>query len=131
MNKTTKTTVLAMCLASIGFATTVSAGPLENLERERAIAIQTMLDPALTPGERVEKMQGNQTRLVDLERMVIRDDTLVGSNKPVVRVAFQNYDLTFLIHAATENQVTLADQWLDQLGLTSNTILDARAGRRW
>ena len=131
MKKLTLIAAAAACLAQAGIAGAAMAGPLENLERERAIAVQTILDPALTPTQREEKLQIARHRLVDLERMVIRDQTLVGNNKPVVRVAFRNYDLTFLVHGATENKVTLADQWFDQIGMTSNAIMDARAGRRW
>jgi len=131
MKRLLQAAAVTVCALGIGLAGAAAAGPLENLERERALALQTMLDPSLNPAERAEKIQVARLRLVDLERMVIRDQALVGSNSPVVRVAFASYDLTFLVHASTEKQVTLADQWLDQLGLTSNAIMDARAGRRW
>ena len=53
--------------------------------------------------------------VVDLERMVLRDKSLPGKSTPVVRKAFENYDLTFLVHASVENDRALKDQWLDEV----------------
>ena len=106
------------------------AGTVENLERERSITIQTMLDPSLTPDQRQRKLEVSERRLVDLERMVMRDKSLEGDNSPAVRRAFDNYDLTFLAHGALERNKTLAGQWLGQIKLDSADILAARMGRR-
>ena len=111
-------------------AASAHAGTLENLERERALTIEALLDPNIGPEERQQKIAGSKRRLVDLERMVIRDKSLTGKNAPMVRVAFRNYDLTFLMHASVEKQVTLADQWLEQVGITTSKLMSARVGRR-
>ncbi len=107
------------------------AGSLENLERERAILVTTLCAPDLTPDERQKKVAQSKHRLVDLERMVIRDKSLHGQNTPVVRRAFANYDLTFLIHAAVENERDIVDHWLDSLGLSTDGLMNARVGRRY
>ena len=60
------------------FSNTGSTGPLENLERERAMVIKNIIDPDLSPGERQEKIKNSKIRLVDLERMVLRDTKLKG-----------------------------------------------------
>jgi len=128
-----KTLIGAAALVAAS-AATVSAhatDTLENLERERAMAVQTFIDPALEPGERSERLVTAQRRLTDLERMVIRDDSLTGDPSPVVRVAFSNYDLTFLVHGAVERNVTLIDQWMEQVGITTDTLMNARIGRRY
>jgi hypothetical protein len=65
-------------------------------------------------------------RLIDLERMVLRDDKLKGRNTPTVRRAFENYDLTFLLHAATEKNLTITDNWLAELGITTQNIMSAQ-----
>ena len=127
-NKLTTTLLGAALTAALSLP--AQAGTLENLERERALAIETMLDPDITAEERQKKIAGAKRRLVDLERMVIRDKSLKGKNTPVVRVAFKNYDLTFLMHASVEKQVTLADQWLEQVGITTSRLMSARVGRR-
>lgn len=124
---TTAALVGGMTLATASLA---QAGTLENLERERALAIEAMLDPDISAEERQKKLAGSKRRLVDLERMVIRDKSLKGKNTPVVRVAFKNYDLTFLMHASVEKQVTLADQWMEQVGLSTSRLMSARVGRR-
>jgi len=107
-----------------------SADSLENLERERAILVETMLNPELSPAERQQRIEAEKRRLVDLERMVLRDDALKGKNTPVVRKAFSNYDLTFLVHASVEKKVSLMDNWLEQVGISTQTLMSARKGMR-
>jgi hypothetical protein len=121
----------ALVAASAATASAHATDTLENLERERALAVQTFIDPALEPVERSERLVTAQRRLTDLERMVIRDDSLTGDPSPVVRVAFSNYDLTFLVHGAVERNVTLIDQWMEQVGITTDTLMTARIGRRY
>ena len=121
--KLLKTLIFGMgvvCIVNIA-----QAGTLENLERERAFLIKTVLDPDLATGARLKKIEMSKPRLIDLERMVLRDDSLIGRNTPVVRKAFSNYDLTFLIHAATENNRAPIDIWLEQVGLSTSQLLIA------
>ena len=117
-------------LLLMGSALPAGAGTLENLERERALAIEAMLDPQLSAAERHARIAAAQVRLVDLERMVLRDESLRGRNTPPVRKAFENYDLTFLAHAAAEKRLGLMDLWLGQLGLTTQGIMAATIRRR-
>ncbi len=106
------------------------AGTLENLERERAIFIDSLLDPETTPNQRLAQVRISKRRLVDLERMVLRDKSLAGRNTPVVRRAFENYDLTFLVHASAENNVSAIDAWLAEVGITTQGLMSAKIGRR-
>ena len=119
--------VIALVLAAAGAA---HAGSLENMERERAIMIEAMLAADLTPAERFSKIAVAKRRLVDLERIVLRDGKLVGRNTPTVRRAFGNYDLTFLIHTAAEADASVIDVWMAQVGLTTQAVLSARRSRR-
>ena len=122
---------LSIILLGLMSATTAAqAGTVENLERERALALKTSLSPDMSPSERESSMEVSRARLVDLERMVMRDGSLQGRNTPAGRTAFQNYDLTFLVHASIENNRTLIDHWLEQVGVTTNSLMSARAGRR-
>jgi hypothetical protein len=129
MNRST-----ALFLAALAWSIPPSgaavAGTVENLERERAIAIETLLSPNMDPAERQNSIEIARTRLVDLERMVLRDDGLRGRNTPAVRAAFENYDLSFLVHASIEKNRTLIDHWLEQVGVTTNSLMSARVGRR-
>ena len=124
------TSILAAALLTAAASGAASAGTLENLERERAIALETLLSADLQPNERQSQMSIARTRLVDLERMVMRDDSLSGKNTPEVRNAFENYDLTFLVHASIERNRTVMDHWLEQVGVSTNSLMGARMGRR-
>ena len=126
----TKAFAAAVIVGSTLVAMPAFAGTVENLERERAILIDTMLDADVTPAEREAKIETSRNRLVDLERMVLRDDSLVGVNTPTVRRAFANYDLTFLIHAATEKEMSVIDNWLEQMGITTQSLMSAKRARR-
>jgi hypothetical protein len=129
MNRTTAL-LLAAFTSGILNSGAALAGTVENLERERAIAIETLLSPNMDPGERQSSSEIARTRLVDLERMVLRDDGLRGRNTPAVRAAFENYDLSFLVHASIEKNRSLIDHWLEQVGVTTNSLMSARIGRR-
>jgi len=106
------------------------AGSLENLERERAILLEAMLTPAVDGGERLDKLAIGKRRLVDLERILLRDKSVVGKNTPQVRKAFENYDLTFLAHASVEKNLSLTDHWLEQVGVSTHSLMSTRVGRR-
>ena len=120
----------AALTAALGFAVGAHAGSLENLERERAIMLASLLSPELTPEKRQSKITVSRNRLLDLERMAMRDKTLVGKNTPAVRAAFDNYDLTFLVHASVENNRAMLDHWLDQIGVSTKSLMNTRVGRR-
>ncbi len=133
MKRTLKITLpTAALLAAVALSapTLARADTLANMERERALLIETMLDGEIAAGERQARLEGARRRLLDLERMVLRDDKLVGRNTPHVRRAFANYDLTFLVHASAEKSRALADTWLAQLGISTQSLMAAKQGRR-
>ena len=108
----------------------VSAGSLENLERERAAMIETILDGGIRNSDRQKKIEISRNQLIDLERMVLRDQSLRGKNTRAVQMAFKNYDLTFLVHASLEKGKSVSDHWLGEVGLTTASLMNARMGRR-
>ncbi|MEQ9643472.1 MAG: hypothetical protein RIM84_25865 [Alphaproteobacteria bacterium] len=118
----------ALCLTLL--AMPAAAGTLENLERERAMLVETMLAPALSVVERQIKVEEAKRRLLDLERQVLRDDSLTGRATPTVRRAFASYDLTFLAHASAEADRAPVDLWLEQIGVSTESLMSARRGRR-
>jgi len=122
--------VAAALAVALLAASPANAGTLENLERERAVLLETLLSGDIDSAERHSRVAVERTRLVDLERMVLRDKSLVGKNTPAVRAAFDNYDLTFLVHASTERGRSLADHWLGELGVTTQAVMNARMGMR-
>ena len=122
-------------VASLALASTIAAAPamadtLENLERERARLIAVMHHGELDAATRQQRIEGLARRLRDLEQMALRDESLLGRNTPTVRQAFADYELTFLVHAAAERGVTLTEQWLSAIGLSTDQVMAARFGRR-
>jgi hypothetical protein len=131
--KIIKNKIVTAALVALTFTITAhasNAGTLENMERERALMIETILSGDIKNGVRQQKVEIANARLIDLERMVLRDKTLNGRSTRAVHAAFKNYDLTFLIHAATEKNRSVADHWLGEIGLTTSALMNARMGRR-
>ena len=117
-------------LATAGTASPAVAGALENLERERAILLTTYLDPVLEAEARAEQIEIARRRLIDLERMAMRDPDVQSDSRPIARRVFADYDLTFLAHASVEREVSALDLWLDRVGLSTSRVMAARVGRR-
>jgi len=133
MKTTSRGTLKTICLtlALIAGATGgAQANSLDNLERERAKLLTSYLDPALVVDERPRRTEPVKRRLVDLERIVLRDDSLASKPGAAVRRAFANYDLTFLIHASAEKRATVMEIWLGEVGVSTSTTMSARIGRR-
>ncbi|NQW09702.1 MAG: hypothetical protein HQ481_07465 [Alphaproteobacteria bacterium] len=122
--------VATAALAGSFLAETAVAGPLENLERERARLVLTLLDPAIDADTRHTETDRARRRLVDLERVALRDPAVRGDTGPVARRAFADYDLTFLAHASIEKGVMPLDLWLERVGVTTARLMAARVGRR-
>jgi hypothetical protein len=120
----------AALIFAAGISVPTQAGSLENMERERALLLNSMLTSELTPEKRQAKVEISRNRLIDLERLVLRDKSLIGKSTPSVRAAYENYDLTFLVHASTEHNRTLLDHWLSQVGVSTESLMNARIGRR-
>jgi pimeloyl-CoA synthetase len=121
---------LAGAVAAGAIAAQAQAGSIENLERERTIRIENLLTPDLSAEERQAKLSVSKRRLLDLERIALRDKSLVGRNTPAIKRAFSSYDLTFLVHASVEKNRDLADHWLEQVGVTEQDVLSAVDRRR-
>ena len=118
------TIVLSLASANVG------AGSLQNLERQRAAMIETLLDSGIKNSERQRKIEISRGQLIDLERMVLRDQSLKGKNTRAIQMAFKNYDLTFLVHASIEKGKSVSDHWIGEVGLTTASLMNARMGRR-
>jgi hypothetical protein len=116
-------------LATLGMTATAQAGSIENMERERALVIGQILDPAMSSQMRWERMGYSKRRMADLERIALNDKTLQDSRKPSVLRAFREYELSFLVHAATESQRPITVQWLETMGLTTSDLMNARVSK--
>jgi hypothetical protein len=103
---------------------------LENLERERAALLSAQLDSSLDLSQRQQKAQGIYRRLVDIERMVLRDDRVTSSSSQLAKNAFDKYELTFLVHSSAEKSLPPLSHWMSELDLTTDTVLSAKTGHR-
>lgn len=115
---------------SVLFSGISFAGTLENMERERAILIETFLSLELNETQRSQRLETSKKRLIDLERLVLRDKSLLGSNKATVRNAFNSYDLSFLVHSSLERNKDVFEHWLQEIGVSTSSLMKARIGRR-
>lgn len=125
-----KAYVLILLLLPAAWVQADDLRSLENLERERARLIATALDPQMNNVKRQQQLQLQSRTMVDLERMVLRDDRLIGVKAPTVVRAFKHYDLTFLSHASVEAKQHIVDFWLQQQGLTTERVRSAAVGFR-
>jgi hypothetical protein len=126
-------TLMGLCLCAAG--ATAWAGDdnirtLQNLERERARLLQVVMSPNMDSVRRADKVKWMSHRIIDLERMVIRDDRILGMNNPAVQRAFADYSMTFLSHASIEANLHIVDFWLDQQGISTDSVLGAKVGLR-
>ena len=121
--------IFMMMVGSIGAITSAQAGSIENMERERAVAVAQILDPAMSTQERWERTSFTKRRMADMERIALNDKSLQNSRKAVVLKAFKHYELSFLVHAATESQRPLAVHWLETIGMTTSNLMNTRVSR--
>ena len=120
----------ALVALAAGAASTAQAGSVENMERERAILLETYLAPDMKAEDRHAKANLSKRQLMDMERIVLRDKSLVGRNTPAVRRVFANYDRSFLVHASMEKDLTILDHWLQQVGVSQEAVMNAQRRRR-
>lgn len=121
-------TTIVSLLSSSAFANNLFS--LENLERERAALLNAQLDSSLDLNQRQQKVQSIYRRLVDIERMVLRDDRVTSSTSSLAQNAFNKYELTFLVHSSAEKSLPPLSHWMSELHLTTNNILSAKTGYR-
>jgi hypothetical protein len=103
---------------------------LQNLERERAALIEDILSPGLDVQQRQQKLIKRQRQLTDMERMVMRDERLLASASSLVKNAFKEYELTFLVHAGAENKDSARAHWLKSVNVTSDAVFNTQVGFR-
>ena len=122
--------VMGLMLLAVSDMTLAESRTLSNLEHERVAFFGIVTDDEMTPFQREQQLATSQRRLMDLERMAIRDDRLLGSKDPRVKKAFNSYETTFLVHASAEANHHIVDFWLQQLQLDTKQILASKRGRR-
>jgi hypothetical protein len=127
MSKFIKTLTVLLSLTICSYA---KANSIEILERERAKMLNLVLDKSISIGERKKRIEQLQMRLLDLERMTINGKNI--NKNPSYRTikAFENFDLTFLVHSSLENNKSLSVMWLEKLGFTTDNLMNTRVSRK-
>ena len=127
MSKFIKTLSLILSLTVCSFA---SANSIEILERERAKILNLVLDKSISIGERKKRIEQTQMRLLDLERITINSKNINKNPSYQTIKAFENFDLTFLVHSSLENNKSLSVMWFEKLGLTTDNLMNTRVSRK-
>ncbi len=127
--------ILAIVTFITSMTSNVNSAPnslftLENLERQRAVLLNNLTTKQLNAYQREQETKHLIKRLVDLERMVLRDDRIAASNSIMAKKAFQNYELTFLVHAGSESKKSPMAHWLYSLKITDESIAKSSSGAR-
>ena len=108
-----------------------NANTIDNLERERAKALNLILDKSVSIGDRKSKLEKSKMRLLELERMTINSKNINKNPSYQTIKAFEKFDLTFLVHSSLEKGKSLSLTWLEKIGLTTENLMSTRVSRKW
>ena len=117
-------------LLSIIICAQANANSIDTLERERAKTLNLILDKSISIGERKKRLEISKMRLLDLERMTINDKNINKNPNHRTIKAFENFDLTFLVHSSLEKDKPISLIWLEKIGLTTENLMSTRVTRK-
>ena len=127
MSKLIKNLTIILSLTIGSYA---NANSIDTLERERAKAINLVLDKNISIGDRKKNLQKSKMRLLDIERMTINSKDINKNPNHQTIKAFENFDLTFLVHTSLEKGKSLSITWLEEIGLTTENLMNTRITRK-
>ena len=107
-----------------------NANSINTLERERAKILNLILDKSISIGERKKRLEISKMRLLDLERMTINDKNINKNPNHRTIKAFENFDLTFLVHSSLEKEKPISVNWLEKIGFTTENLMSTRVTRK-
>ena len=117
-------------LLSVFICSQANANSIDTLERERAKTLNLILDKSISIGERKKRLEISKMRLLDLERMTINDKNINKNPNHRTIKAFENFDLTFLVHSSLEKDKPISLIWLEKIGLTTENLMSTRVTRK-
>lgn len=129
MSKLIKNLTLILSL-TIGSYANANANSIDTLERERAKALNLVLDKNISIGDRKKNLHKSKMRLLDIERMTINSKDINKNPNYQTIKAFENFDLTFLVHTSLEKGKSLSITWLEEIGLTTENLMNTRITRK-
>ena len=117
-------------LLSVFICSQANANSIDTLERERAKTLNLILDKSISIGERKKRLEISKMRLLDLERMTINDKDINKNPNHRTIKAFENFDLTFLVHSSLEKDKPISLIWFEKIGLTTENLMSTRVTRK-
>ena len=129
MSKLIKNLTIILSL-TIGSYANANANSIDTLERERAKVLNLVLDKNISIGDRKKNLQKSKMRLLDIERMTINSKDINKNPNYQTIKAFENFDLTFLVHTSLEKGKSLPITWLEEMGLTTVNLMNTRVTRK-
>ena len=117
-------------LLSVIICAQANANSIDTLERERAKTLNLILDKSISIGERKKRLEISKMRLLDLERMTINDKDINKNPNHRTIKAFENFDLTFLVHSSLEKDKPISLIWFEKIGLTTENLMSTRVTRK-
>ena len=102
------------------------ATSIENMERTRAALISIMLDANMNADKKQNKLKNYKLKLLDSERIVINDKKIIQKPDRYTIKAFEEFELSFLVHASIENNLDISDHWFNQMGITTSNLENTR-----
>ena len=127
MSKLIKNLTIILSLTIGSYA---NANSIDTLERERAKALNLVLDKNISIGDRKKNLQKSKMRLLVIERMTINSKDINKNPNHQTIKAFENFDLTFLVHTSLEKGKSLSITWLEEIGLTTENLMNTRITRK-
>jgi len=124
--KKMKIKIMLTMLLLLNFLNPALATSIENMERTRAALISVMLDANMNADKKQNKLKSFKLRLLDSERIVINDKKIIQNPDRYTIRAFEEYELSFLVHASIENNLDISDHWFNQMGLTTSNLENTR-----
>ena len=127
MSKLIKNLTIILSLTIGSYA---NANSIDTLERERAKALNLVLDKNVSIGDRKKNLEKSKMKLLDIERMTINSKDINKNPDYQTIKAFENFDLTFLVHTSLEKGKSLSITWLEKIGLTTENLMNTRITRK-
>jgi hypothetical protein len=98
------------------------ASSIENMERTRASFIKVMLDSNLNLEKKELELKNLKLKLLDKERIVINDKKIIQNPSRYTIKAFEEFELSFLVHASIDNNIDVPSHWFNEIGMTTSNL---------
>jgi len=128
--KMSKSNIIISIIISFIITNHAKASPVDALERERSKLLNHVLNTNISVKDRQQNLEKSKMKLLDLERITINNKNISKNPSYQTIKAFENFDLTFLVHASLEQEKSLPILWFEKVGLTTNNLMNTRVSRK-